>query len=1381
MNPKKHSSKLLSLMAGLLLPGLLSAPVSATPLDIPGIPLFLALEKLYPNLVLTLDDSGSMRWGSVPDDINGDDATNRYKSSYFNAMYYNPALVYTPPPKYNGTSCDLDTNPATCYPNVDPGAAPRNGFDTTRGTVDLETDYWATARYDPSDTTQTNAGSPSGGSDRTYYAVTGASSTTTYSQGPITCQLDFDNNGSSDRLQIETSSTDCFTTLFTDLAAGAVITVTGDSGSGERNGTYTVTSVNTSSKYIYVGNPWTTDRNDKTVTLSWTRTVTTAPSTFSAYYYLFYTQAGVSRPSSCTSTVADQKTDDDCYVKVVVGSSDDIAGTSSSVITAEQQELQSEASTPHPWTAAQKMQNFANWYSYYRTRNLSTASSAMRAFTGVDGDVRVAWQALYSSSSTGCNSFSDSCKGWDGNAVDSRIRRLDSVLAATPTSGRTHRQELYDWLARFPIQGSTPLRGAAKRAGDYFTGTVDIHHPYAQDPQISSGTHYSCRRNIHLMMTDGGWCGGTSDLSSFSPTDPNSNTVTLPEPWPGDTSSPYQWTPGAPYSDGQGTNLADLAFYYWSTDLQTGLDNNVAPITRDLSGGAIAQWENPRNDPATWQHLSTYTVGVGLRNTLSGTRVDGGSGSLPIWQGGTFLSDPTTHDGYFKLSQGTGCPSTTDSSTTPSPYCWPYTNTTEGCSPSALNQQYKVYDLWHAAISGRGEFFSAESPQDIVDAFNAVLGQVKSASTSFSSLAANSTSLESDSQVFQAKFDSRDWSGSLLAFDLGAGASISAKASWDAALKVPVPASRNIFTYDATATAGVVASCAAGGDLTFALNSPPSGSSDGLCVDRLAWIKGDHSKEVRNGGTLRDRLHSIEDVVDADGDGNLEELVTDVEWVLGDVVSSDPVFVWKEDFGYGSLSGTEGSSYASFVSGKANESLRRPMLYIGGNDGMLHGFVVGGSVVADKGKEKFAYIPTGVYGKLNQLMEPSYSHTYLVNGSPTVGDAYIGSGWKSVLVGALGAGGRTVYALDVSEPENFDATKIMWEFMDSDMGLGYSQPQIGRLASGKWVAVFGNGYNSPNEQAMLYIVNLEDPTDFKKLPMGCSACGNGLSTPLLVDTDGDKNINQIYAGDLLGNMWRVDVGGASSSDVASDAAIQVSFGGDPLFLRNDANYPITAQPAVDEFASGGMVVLFGTGRYLIDTDKASTTGQAFYGIIDNGSGSALTRSDLLAQSVTLTTTLSGTFVRTSSDNTLTTEHGWYLDFPTATGAAERSVSRPLVYKGKVFFVTIIPSTDPCVPGGESWIWALNTQSGGEMPSVVWDIGGDDVFDDADRVGGTGGEAPSGVKLGGLGLVSAPTLMLDKSSGIGHLLLSGTEGTGSKSFDDPTAGNPPTRVYWLEIR
>ena len=149
--------------------------------------------------------------------------------------------------------------------------------------------------------------------------------------------------------------------------------------------------------------------------------------------------------------------------------------------------------------------NFANWYSYYRTRNLSTASSAMRAFTGVDGEVRVGWQALYSSTSTGCNSFSDSCKGWDSTTVDSRIRRLDSVLASSPTSGRTHREELYDWLARFPIHGSTPLRGAAKRAGDYFTGTVDVNHPYAQDPQINSGTHYSCRRNIHLMMTDGGW------------------------------------------------------------------------------------------------------------------------------------------------------------------------------------------------------------------------------------------------------------------------------------------------------------------------------------------------------------------------------------------------------------------------------------------------------------------------------------------------------------------------------------------------------------------------------------------------------------------------------------------------------------------------------------------------------------------------------------------------------------------------------------------------------------------------------------------------------------------------------------------------------------
>lgn len=1302
-----------------------SAALPAAPLTLSDVPLFLSV-PVAPNLVLTLDDSLSMPAASVPDSIGNDHSTNRFKSAYFNGLYYNPSIVYAPPPKYDGSTCTLDAgNPASCYPNVSYTAAPINGFDTTHGSKDLSNDYQATRTYYPQDSTQTFAGSPNGTSDRSYYASSGAPTPVQYQ---YTCDVFFDNRSGSDRLDLS----NCNRALPSAAgglppASGSGSPVSADGGTIDVSNagatyskSYTVSGMSSSSRILVPTSSLSADSANpvSNVVLSWTETSSIA--TYPAYYYRFYTEAGVSKPTNCTAAADSQRTDDDCYIKVEVGSASDIAAG----------------------TTAQKQQNFANWYAYYRTRNLATVAGAMQAFAGADGNMRVAWQGLSS-----CNSFGTTCAGWDGANKDNRIRRLSAVLG----NGKTHKQELYEWLSRFPTSGSTYLRSAAKRAGDYFQGAINISHPLSDDPQIrdkplnpdgSQRDYDACRRNIHLVMTDGGWCGETVTVG-----DTNSATATLPVAKPTSSdgnSTSTSWLPGSPYSDGQADNLADIAFKYWVTDLQGTLSNNVQPLVKESSSDAVAQWVNPKNDPATWQHLNTYAIGLGLGDTLVSP--------YAVWGGSTFAGD------YAKLALGSGCPSSTTSMSSASSYCWPYTAATENCPPSSASQQRKVYDLWHAAIAGRGEFYSAESAADIGSAFRAIVNQVSSATASSASVAANSTSIQTGTLLYQARFDSRDWHGQLLALTVQGDGNIGPQ-QWDAAAKIPASGSRKIFTYNGSGGLAFSSCAALSAGQKAALDTSANNIIDNKCTERLNWLRGDTSLETRfNNGIFRSRSVTV----------------------LGDIIDSSPAFVYSDDFGYGGATVTmpEKSSYAGFVAGKASWA---PMVYVGANDGMLHGFRadVGN---ANSGRELLAYIPAAVYGNLSLLTDPAYSHRYFVDGAPLSGDAYIGGQWKTLLLGGLGAGGKAIYALDVSNPDSFAAANVLWEYTDAtDLGNTYSQPQIARLHDGNWAAIFGNGYNSASDKAFLYVVNLSNGALIAKIPAG-SATSNGLSTPAVYDANGDKIADYVYAGDLKGNLWKFDI------TAAAPGSWGLANGGMPLFTATNASaqvQPITVQPVIGGHPSGGQLVYFGTGRYLTSTDPTNIEVQSFYAVWDNGAMGTANRGQFQAQTIILETTEFGYSLRELSKNTVDWtggKRGWYLDLvPPGGSGGERVVSNALMKHDRIIFSTMIPSTDPCVPGGISWLMELDTLTGGQTSASVFDFNNDDKYDDSDKL--ASGNVASGVRST-VGITQSPTWLGTATSGNAVKLLSGTTGNiMSIKNSNPAAAGPavlPVRTYWRQI-
>lgn len=607
-------------------------------------------------------------------------------------------------------------------------------------------------------------------------------------------------------------------------------------------------------------------------------------------------------------------------------------------------------------------------------------------------------------------------------------------------------------------------------------------------------------------------------------------------------------------------------------------------------------------------------------------------------------------------------------------------------------------------------------------AFDDIVAEVSQGSGS--AIAANSTRLDTGTLIYQARFKTGEWTGQLLALEVDEeDGSVDPDAPlWDAAEEIPAPDGRDIYTIDPSNNVGKDFDWNDGltADQKTALNTNIDGNNDSMGSARLDYLRGDASKELQNGGNFRSRI-------DSDGDHR----------VLGDIVNSDPAFVGAGHFGFTRLGGDAGEAYPDFMEFKKE---RTEMVYIGANDGMLHGFD------ANNGDEVFAYVPNAVFDKLSYLTSPHYVHRYYVDGSPRVGDAYIdvgnGDEWRSILVGGLGAGGRAVYALDVTDPDTFSTADaddmVLWEFTDPNLGLSMSQPYVVMLGDGEWYVVFGNGYNSEDDgadsgahDAGIFIVPLEDPesAQYYSTEVGDDSNPNGMGHTTPVDTNGDRIADFIYGGDLHGNLWKLDV---SASNGNWEYAHKQGQTPEPLFTAEgpDGNpQPITAPPEVGGHPDGGVMVYFGTGKFFEEGDNVipdSPQIQSFYAIRDDGD--QVDDDNLKEQTIDFEGTPDGADFefRVTSDNPVdydSGDDGWYIDLAPPpgndAGEGERVVNRPILRGDRIIFVTNIPSPDVCKGGGDSWIMEMHALSGSRLDQAVFDVNNDGSIDNTDDMARSG--------------------------------------------------------------
>lgn len=463
---------------------------------------------------------------------------------------------------------------------------------------------------------------------------------------------------------------------------------------------------------------------------------------------------------------------------------------------------------------------------------------------------------------------------------------------------------------------------------------------------------------------------------------------------------------------------------------------------------------------------------------------------------------------------------------------------------------------------------------------------------------------------------------------------------------------------------------------------------------------------------------------------------------LGDIVNSGTEVVSnRDDFGYSYWSvqaatwkKTLGTSYATYLKAKQSSSGPPTMIYVGANDGMLHGF--NGSDTAAAGNEELAFIPSASLQHIAELANPKYGHRYYVDGPLTSSDVYDGSNWRTVLVGTTGGGGSSVapsggkasngsvFALDVGNPTGFGASNVLWEVSgktESDLGFVLGKPVVvpvsGTTAGGqpRFVALFGNGVNSTSGKPVLFVVDIATGKVLRRIsPTGAAyANRNGLinvATVALKNNDGITDT--VYSGDMQGNLWKFDL---SDSNPANWG---VALGGAPLFtaVRNSKPQPIMGGIEVTRGPSGGVSLFFGTGQYFAADDNAvssSSPVQSLYGVWDNLQTTAGGRANLVQQNIITTTATDGYSARAVSSTSFVygTVRGWYVDLVVNSSIeGERFVGNPNVQGGTVYFTTYVPGTAICGSGGGvNWMYGLNLLSGGgSMSGLSSTIGGTSI-------------------------------------------------------------------------
>lgn len=921
-------------------------------------------------------------------------------------------------------------------------------------------------------------------------------------------------------------------------------------------------------------------------------------------------------------------------------------------------------------TKAQEMRNFATWFMYYRSRLLLAKGAVAKAFSSNSlHDFRLGYGALNNPRSDG----SSAAMSVDGINTNTLVAGVRPYTTAKPA--------FYNWLFNKIAYSGTPLRRATGDVGEYFSRQGTSGSPWANDPELGTtvttvDTYAGCRKAFHILTTDGYWSSGTSYEASNADAklDVESRDGS---PITGTNNRSYRYLASAPgndrFKDNRSNMLADVAMYYWKKDLASNIPNAISTTERN---------------PAFWQHLVNYTVGLGTAGNRSWADIPAIEANTLEW-----FADNVT-----------------------------------------LGNPEKSDDLVHAAYNSRGLNLSVTDADSFANSLRDILRDITEQTYNVAGASVSSSVLSTGFAKYVPEYTPGSWSGNLSKYliNTSTGATIDSDSSvegiqplWSAKSQMPGFAQRNIVVWKRGAGA-VNFNTSLDGTVASEMGSTPFAVND----DLVNYLRGDSSNEQSEGGSFRNRSSS-----------------------LGDIVNSSATYVKSTiDLVYQTLP-VVGGSYRTFLGTLKN---RRAVLFAGANDGMLHAFADAAEGGVAAGQEVFAFIPRGALPKLSQLASPNYDHLFYVDGQQNETHAYVNGGWKSLLIGSMGAGGKSVYAINITDTANLNAGSVMWELnpdttsgQTNALGHVFSDIEVGPIKVGseyKWVALIGNGIDSAGLKAQLLVVDVSNGAILKTLDTGVGGSGNenGLGGVRAI-RDNDGVIQAAYAGDIRGNVWRFNLAGESI------ASWNVAFNNTPLFVAKDGGgvvQPITAAPTLLPHPRGGVMVVVGTGKLMTSSDVTGSglsQTQALYGLWDkispvespNTAASVITSSSFLAARNINLTKVSGDnapnhyALQSTTPVNWSTQRGWTM--PLTLGAGQRMVYPGLNYLDYVFVTTIVPPGSGSCSTGSSFSGLFDPLNGTVNNQVLFDTNGDGVINTSD----TSSSWYASVDVGRRRLVSPP--------------------------------------------
>ncbi|MCX7156135.1 MAG: PilC/PilY family type IV pilus protein [Rhodocyclales bacterium] len=939
----------------------------------------------------------------------------------------------------------------------------------------------------------------------------------------------------------------------------------------------------------------------------------------------------------------------------------------------------------------EEMQNFANWYSYYRTRMLMMKSATTLAFTQLDGNYRVGYDNI-------CQATGTTVKEVVGPFTGaSRTSWWTNLTSASPSC-------------------ATPLRAETAKIGRYYSGRLTTQ----ADPM-----EYSCQQNYMILVTDGYWNENestsmrTADTATVDIANRDNAIATAARPFydgaQASTTCPAMGS-GRGSTASSCRTLADIAWYYYSTDLRTVAFGNDSNGVRDVSTNNVLTTADDKNQV---QHMNFFAMGLGIDGTLA-YRSD-------------YQTAPTGD--YADIVAGTKN--------------WP---AVANLDPTAVD------DLWHATVNGHGKYFSARNVPAVVaglrEALNKIGARVGSAAAAATS---NLEPVAGDNFAYVASYATIDWTGDLQSrsIDVNTGDVSSSTACTEAGSGCQWSAQGKLdhVTWSARRIFVAPTSVAPGDPLRLFTYANLSGTErayfnpgGGSPLSQYAALSVSNPADI-SASNLVDFLRGNRGL-EQDGDVSHAQIWRFRAHLFGDIVNTQPVFMKAPSGSYAD------SGYAEYkASGTA--ASRRPVVFVSSQDGMLHTInantaaVTVSAATVQPGEEMWSFIPSQVLPSMKVLADVNYAHRYFVDGQITVADVDFGGGnWHTILVGGQGAGGTSYYALDVTDPLN---PKYLWEFTDPNLGYTFSNATVTKLHNGQWAVLFTSGYNNTlsggTGDGYLFALNPQTGAVKSGFPIATGATSLpsnlGKLAAWVDDPATDNTAQYVYAGDLNGDLWRFDLDytntGNGHTGVQVFKVAHLESGGVPQ--------PITTKPELSEF-SGSRLIFVGTGKYLETTDLTNVDANAFYAVKDtmgapnfiggisqvtwnpttdtttiNVSGVATTVPMFLARRLISTkedgtditstengVTRSGRMICAGASSTVTAagicNHvdgtsmdwniygGWYTTFP---DTGERMNVDPKLVRGTLVFATNVPAADSCTVGGRSWVNFLDYSTGLSVP------------------------------------------------------------------------------------